>query len=429
MKNNVGGNAKKIAKKKSVSPLIPLLLTIFIDLLGVGIVIPILAPLFLIPFTSILPMDYTYEQRVLLMGVLSASYPLAQFFGAPLLGALSDRYGRKPMLIISLVGTLLGYLLFGFGIIQKNIALLFLGRIIDGFTGGNISIAQSAIADISEPKTRARNFGFIGMAFGLGFVLGPYIGGKLVDPTVISWFTQSTPYFFTAILTAINILSLYFLFPETLKEAIHVKISFTSGFRNLYKAFTLRNLRTLFVVSFLLTFGFNFFTQFFNAFLIEKFHVTPSEAGDVFAFMGLCIAIVQGGLLPIVNKRFKSEQILRVSIFGLAIGFILLLLPDQKVWIFAVLPILAFFQGLTQPNITALISLSGKDNSQGDILGGNQSINSLAMAIPPIISGLIFSINISLPISVAAGVTLIAWLVFTIFIGKSAVGKTKFEEE
>lgn len=394
------------------NPLLPLLLTIFIDLLGIGIVIPILAPLFLVPFDSILPASYTYEQRALLMGLVSATYPIMQFFGAPILGALSDRHGRKPILILSLFGTLVGYILFGIGIINNSLFLLFLGRAVDGFTGGNISIAQSAIADMTKPEERARNFGFIGMAFGLGFILGPYIGGKLVDPSVVSWFSYSTPYFFTAILTFLNILSLWFLFPETLKEKINTPLGIFTGFKNLKRAFELKNLRTLFLVTFLLTFGFNFFTQFFNPFLIEKFHVTPSQAGDIFAYMGLFIALFQGGLLPVVNKRFKSNQILRVSMIGLAIGFILLLLPSKESGIFLVLPILALFQGLTQPNITALVSLQADAKSQGDVLGGNQSINSLAQAIPPIISGLIFSIDISLPIIVGAGITFVAWVIF-----------------
>lgn len=389
---------------------LPLLLTIFIDLLGIGIVIPVLAPLFLSPF-GILPADFTYEQRSLLIGLVSASYPIAQFFGAPILGALSDRYGRKPLLIISLIGTMLGYLIFGIGVLTGSLWLLFIGRILDGFTGGNISIAQSAIADMSKPEERARNFGFIGMAFGLGFILGPYIGGKLVDPTIISWFNNSTPYFFTAILTLLNIFSLVFLFSETIKEKINRKFSIFTGFHNLIKAFSFVELRNLFVVSFLLTFGFNFFSQFFNAFLIEKFNISPSQSGDVFAFMGLMIAIVQGGILPQITKRFKAPTILKYSILGIVLGFILMLLPNKLLGIYLVLPILAIFQGLTQPNITALISLQGKDNSQGDILGGNQSINSVAQAIPPIISGFIFSINISLPIITAAIFTLIAWIV------------------
>jgi DHA1 family tetracycline resistance protein-like MFS transporter len=405
---------------------IPLLLTIFIDLVGVGIVIPVLAPLFLSPF-GVLPIEYTFEQRNLLIGVLSAAYPIAQFFGAPLLGALSDRYGRKPMLIISLAGTLLGYLIFGLGVSLKSLPLLFFGRILDGFTGGNISIAQSAIADMSKPEDRARNFGFIGMAFGLGFILGPYIGGKLVDPTIVSWFNNSTPYYFTALLTFVNILSLLFMFSETLKEAIHTKIDAFTGFKNLAKAFTITNLRSLFLVSFFLTFGFNFFTQFFNAYLIEKFNVTPSQSGDIFAYMGLFIALFQGGLLPLISKKFKSYDVLKYSIMGIAISLVFLLLPNKIIGVFLVLPFLALFQGLSQPNITALISNMGKGNSQGDILGGNQSISSLAQAIPPIISGLIFSINIRLPISVAAIFTLIAWIILVFTFKKNSV--EKFEAE
>lgn len=397
-------------KKKSF---IPLLLTIFIDLLGVGIVIPVLAPLFLSPF-GILPADFTYQQGSLLVGLVSASYPIAQFFGAPILGALSDRFGRKPLLILSLIGTMLGYLIFGIGVLTGSLWLLFLGRILDGFTGGNISIAQSAIADMSKQEDRARNFGFIGMAFGLGFILGPYIGGKLVDPSIISWFNNSTPYFFTAILTLLNIFSVGFFFKETIKEKINRKFSIFTGFHNLVKAFSFVELRNLFVISFLLAFGFNFFSQFFNAFLIEKFNISPSQSGDIFAFMGFMIAIVQGGILPQVTKRFKAPTILRYSILGIVLGFGLMLLPNKLSEVYFVLPILAVFQGLTQPNITALISLQGKDNSQGDILGSNQSINSIAQAIPPIISGFIFSINISLPIITAAIFTLIAWLVLIV---------------
>ncbi|MCA9376517.1 MFS transporter [Candidatus Nomurabacteria bacterium] len=413
-------------KKLFQNPFIPLLLTIFIDLLGVGIVIPILAPLFLSPGSSILPMEYTYEQRTLLIGLISATYPIMQFFGAPLLGSLSDRYGRKPTLILSLFGTFFGYILFGIGIIQHSLPLMFIGRAIDGFTGGNISIAQSAIADMTKPEERARNFGFIGMAFGLGFILGPYIGGKLVDPTIVSWFSNSTPYFFTAGLTLINILSLFLLFPETLKEKIKSPIGVMTGFRNLRKAISMTTLRKLFLVSFLLTFGFNFFTQFFNPFLIQKFEVTPSQAGDIFAYMGLFVALFQGGLLPFLNKRFNSSQILNVSIFGISLAFLLLLLPNKLLGIYLILPILALFQGLTQPNVTALISNNAKENSQGDILGVNQSINSLAQAIPPIISGFIFSINISLPILVGAGATLLAWMIFLV---KKSVKEELFEEE
>ena len=183
------------------NPLLAVFMTIFIDMLGVGILIPVF-PLLILPNSpdNILPTGWTIQQGFILFGWLSAAYPLAQFFAAPILGQLADRYGRKKILAISITGTMFGYILFAIGIATHNIPLLFASRILDGFTGGNISVAQAAIADISTAKNRARNFGLIGMAFGLGFILGPYVGGKLADPSVISWFNAQTPFYFTAAL-------------------------------------------------------------------------------------------------------------------------------------------------------------------------------------------------------------------------------------
>jgi len=168
--------------KKKNSSILTIFFTVFIDLLGLGIVIPILPALIINPTANLLPFDTAFSQRTIIYGFLIASYPIMQFFGAPLLGTLADRFGRKKILSISLLGTWAGYVLFIIGILTQDIYLLFIGRSIDGFTGGNISIAQSAISDISTPENKSRNFGLVGMAFGLGFVIGPYIGGKLSDP-------------------------------------------------------------------------------------------------------------------------------------------------------------------------------------------------------------------------------------------------------
>ena len=191
---------------KPKAPLLTIFLTVFLDMLGVGIVIPVIAPLLLDPSHNMLSVDYTVEARTILLGFLIAAYPLAQFFGAPMLGALSDRFGRKKLLFISLIGTFAGYILFATAILEQNIYLLFFSRLLDGFTGGNISIALSAISDSSDEKSKAKNFGIVGAAFGLGFILGPYIGGKLADPGIVSWFNASTPFWFAAILTAVNLL-------------------------------------------------------------------------------------------------------------------------------------------------------------------------------------------------------------------------------
>ncbi|NTV23460.1 MAG: TCR/Tet family MFS transporter [Nanoarchaeota archaeon] len=396
--------------------------TVFIDLVGVGLVIPILAPMFI--SGTLLPAE-SLQTRTFVLGLLIASYPFAQFFGAPILGALSDKHGRKKILMLSLVGTFVGYILSAIGIYYNDLTLLFVSRLIDGFTGGNISTALSAIADLSDNKEKARNFGLIGMAFGLGFIIGPYLGGKLSDPTIVSWFSFTTPYLFAASLTIINFLLVLAFFEETLKKPRHTPVSLMTGFKNIARAFSMTDLRVMFLVVFLFTFGFNFFTQFFQVFLIEKFSFTPSQIGEMFGYMGLFIALTQGILTRALSKRFKPQQILPVSLILVAIALSLLLIPTHVSGIYLVIPFVSIFNGISHPNVTAIISNLADRESQGEILGINQSIQSLGMALPPVISGIVAGVHFSLPIIVASLTTCVAWLVFILFFKET---KEQFHE-
>lgn len=367
----------EISNTKRTLSLGTIFFTVFLDLVGLGIVIPIFAPLFLSHASAVLPTATPDNIRSIILGILLASYPLAQFFGAPLLGGWSDRVGRKKALIVSLIGTVIGYIIFAAGIELGNIYLLFAGRIMDGFTGGNISIAMSAIADQSDEKSKARNFGLIGMAFGLGFILGPFIGGKLADPTIVSWFTNATPFWFAAILSTVNILLVIWRFKETLHTSVRREMSLLTGFHNIAKAFTIPNLRTMFIVVFFLTLGFNFFTQFFQVFLYDKFSFTQSGIGDLFAYIGIWIALAQGFIIRPLSRRFSPTQIFSYSALMLGIALSVLLLPDKAVYLYMVLPFVAVANGLTQPNMTAIISGLSTKESQGEVLGINQSIQSL----------------------------------------------------
>jgi MFS transporter, DHA1 family, tetracycline resistance protein len=371
--------------------------------------------LFLNPELSPLPQSLTFGGRTLVLGLLIAAYPLAQFFGSPILGALSDRWGRKPVLVCSLLGTLLGYLIFGVGIVFSNLWLLFLSRLLDGFTGGNISTALSAIADVSDEHSKPKNFGLVGMAFGLGFIIGPFLGGKLSDPELVSWFTYATPFWFAAGLAATNVALVLWRFRETLKTKVLSELSLLTGFRNLGRAWTMRNARTMFIVIFLLTFGFNFFTQFFQVFLVEKFNFTQGGIGDLFAYIGLWVAFTQGVLTRPIAKRFKPHQVLAISALCLGLTFPLLLLPTHAVWLLLILPLISVFQGLTQPNTTTIISNLAGTEAQGEMLGINQSIQSLAMAVPPVIAGSIIWLHLNLPTIIASLCTLAAWGIFISF--------------
>ncbi len=400
--------------KKQLS-IFPQFFTVFLDLLGIGIIIPILAPLLLNPNETLLDAATSMDTRAIILGFLIASYPLAQFFGAPVLGALADQRGRKRVLLIALTGTLLGYLLFAYGIVTHQLWILFASRILDGFTGGNIAIVQSSIADVSTEKTRSRNFGLVGMAFGLGFILGPYIGGKLADPTIVSWFNSATPFFFAALMTALNMVLVVFRFPETHTVAGAARVSILTGVKNLKKAFTTPNLRVLFIVVFLITIGFSFFTQFFSVYLINKFQFTQSDIGDYFAWIGLCVAIVQGALIRPVSAKFNPETILSVSLIGLSAALALQLLPTEAIWLYAITPLIALTNGFSMPSYTSLISTSVSPKEQGEILGINQSIQSLGQAIPPILAGFLITVNQYLPIITASVVMFIAWFVFMAF--------------
>jgi len=387
-------------------------------MLGVGVIIPIMAPLFLSHTSNILPVATPDAIRNLALGVLLATYPFFQFFGAPILGTLSDRIGRKKMLLISLGGTFIGYLIFAAGIIFGNVYLLFLSRIIDGFTGGNISVAQSAIADISKPEEKARNFGMIGMAFGLGFILGPFIGGKLSDSSLVSWFTFATPFFFTAAVTFINIVLLALRFKETLQTTSYKKINMWTGFQNVAKAWKMKELRAMFMIMFLITFGFNFFTQFFQVYLIQTFNFNQSQIGDIFAYVGVWIALTQGGLMRPLSRKFTPVQIMKVAVVALSIALMMVLLPREVWLLLVIMPFIAISNGLIMPNSTAIISGLAKPGEQGEVLGINQSVQSLAMTVPPIIAGIIVSMDKNLPIMVASISIYLAWILFLFLIAK-----------
>ncbi len=391
--------------------LLPIFLVVFIDLLGLGILIPVIAPLIMDPH-GILPPAIGSQERAEVLGFLLASFAIAQFFGAPILGALSDRIGRKKVLIISIAGTLIGYIMFGFGIILNNILILFTSRILAGFAGGNIAVAMSSISDISDEKSKSKNFGLIGVAFGLGFIIGPFIGGKLSDPSIVSWFNNATPFWFAAVLSAINIAMIIFVFKETLKERVHKKISPFTGIRNISKAFKMPSVRTMFLVSFLYFFGFTFYTQFFQVYLYEKFSFTQSQIGDIFAYLGVWVIITQGLLIRHLAKWLTSKQVLRFSILGLSISLLLILIPQKAHLLYFILPLVSVANGLTVPNLSAAISdLAGKE-SQGEIMGISQSLQSLAFAIPPIISGFVYNVHFTLPVILGGFFVFAAWVLY-----------------
>ncbi len=412
-------------KQKMAKRAMPaVLLTIFLDVLGVGILLPIIPQLLANPGSEyyLLPAGWTFKGGLILLGWLTAIYPLMQFISTPILGQLSDRYGRKLVLGISIAGTAVGYVLFAIGILTQNLPLMFFSRALDGITGGNLSVAQAVIADVTAPKDRTKNFAKIGAAFGIGFVMGPYIGAKLATPNLSffglfstpDWFNPATPFWFTAILSTVNVMVVVLLLPETHKHMTKVKIRLTQSLRNITKAATYPGLRVIFSSVFLFWAGFSFFQTFFTVLLIQKLGFNASNIGDYFAYLGIWIAFTQAVITPTVAKRFKNYQVLRVSLIAVGIGLLANLWAHNTAQLLLVTPLFAIFVGQTIANSTSLVSNSVGPEIQGEVLGINSSVQALAQAIPAVLSGYLAVMGIATPVIVGASVIIAGGLLFNL---------------
>ncbi len=395
--------------------LLILFLIILLDLIGVGILIPVLAPLMKDPASLIAPAAWSEQTRNIALGLLIAAYPIAQFFGAPVLGTLSDRYGRKPLLQASLFGTMLGYLLFAYGLLTQQLWLLYVSRALDGFTGGNIAVASSAIADTSTPQNRAKNFGLIGMAFGFGFIIGPFLGGIFSDSSLVSWFNPTIPFCFAAALSLFNLFFISFWFDETLQEKTTRAVHPFIGFTHLRKAWSRHKLRTIFLVIFLHSIGFCFFTQFFPVFLVDKFHSPEAQIGTIFAYIGIWIAFAQGFVTRIVSRHFAPAKILPYALVALSLTLFAITLPSGIAGLFLIQPFMAIAEGLCFPNETAVLSNLCSPNEQGEAMGITQSLRALGQAVPPLLAGFLVNIDQNLPTWTAAGLILLAAGIFVIY--------------
>lgn len=401
------------------------LFTVFLDAIGVAILIPVFAAL-VIGEHRVIPDTWTIKQGFIMVGWLSGLYSICTFFAAPILGQLSDKHGRKIVLALSLTGTAIGYAIFAYGILQKSIPILFLGRIIDGLTGGNIAVARAVIGDVSTPQNRTRNYGLIGAMFGIGFVLGPYLGGRLSTSgipfinafgfhalTTPEWFQPATPFWFAAIVALVNVALVLFVLPETLHQKSEKEVVWTKSFRDIVRAVEIPGIRTVLPVTFLYSGGFTFFTTFFSFSMIERIpNFTPANVADYFSLIGIWIAVFQGALIPVVAKKLKNYQVIRFSLFGAALSVLTILSVTTFKGALIVSPLIPLFVALSMANMIALVSSVSEPGIRGEVMGIYSSVEALAQGIPAVISGYIATIAVWMPSVIAATLMILSGLIF-----------------
>lgn len=356
---------------KNNKSLLTIFLVVFIDLLGFGIILPLL------PYIA-----EKYSAGPFQIGMLTATYSFFQLIASPILGRLSDRYGRKKLLIISQLGSAVGYLILG---LAGNLPLLFLSRIIDGATGGNISIAQAYIADVTTKENRARGMGMIGAAFGLGFIFGPAIGGFL------SRFSYSAPAYFATAISLLTVLTTIFFLKETVNEK-QAKVSSKTklNFEEFRKVLSIYPIGILIITFFVVNLASSVQQGNFALWTQKTFNYGPTQNGWLFAYIGIIAVLVQLKVLPFLTKKFNEKNILYISLVFLFLSLILIPLIPTPIFLYVSLFFLPFGMGLSNPTIQALASENVPKEEYGGTLGFLQSAGSLGRIIGPIIGGIIF---------------------------------------
>lgn len=374
---SMADNTQRPANQKFfTTPLILIFVTVFIDLIGFGMVIPIL------PFYAETP---PFNATPFEIGVLFSIYSWMQFFFSPILGRLSDRFGRRPILFISLLGSAVGYFVMG---LANTLAVVFLGRIIGGVTGANISTAQAYIADITTRENRAKGMGLFGAAFGLGFILGPAIAG------VLSKYGVHVPFFVAGVLSLISGTAVYFLLPESRKPGSASAVR-SSRFADLIESLRERDFGLINLIYFLLITAFSIMTYAFVLYTAFRFGYDAEQNGYLFAFVGFVSIVGQGMLFDRLARKFGETRLVAFGCLLMCASLFLMpyAAPDMGglAGLLAICGVLSLGSALASPALTSLASKITHDERQGSALGIMQSGASLARAIGPMIGGVLLN--------------------------------------
>jgi len=342
-------------------PLLIIFLTIFVNLVGFGIIVPLL------PYYA-----ETFGASPLVIGMLFGVFSLCQLFAAPILGDWSDRYGRRPVLIFSLAGTVVSFVMLA---LAHSIAMLFVARIIDGLSGGNISTARAYVADITAPKDRARAYGVIGAAFGLGFIVGPALSA------VAAQISYTAPIWAAAAITVIAMVMAWLWLPETVHRA-HAGTGMP--FRNLAEMLRRTKLRQILVIDFVYWFAFSIFQTTFAMFAARRFGFGVSQTGYFFAAFGVLGAAIQGFLIRPVVHRFGDKSTFILGLACGAVGLVAATLTHSASLFALTLVPLALGIGFGHPTMASLVSRAARGDEQGRVQGAASAIESLGRTVGPV---------------------------------------------
>ena len=373
-----------------------------LNAIGMTIVLPL--------FPFLLEKYVPNKDVAVAMSALVSVFAVCTFFAAPVFGALSDRYGRKIILLISLLGSAIGYILLGFG---GALWVLFLGRIIDGLTAGNQSALFAYISDSTEPHERGKWFGYLGGAIGAGFMIGPTIGGLLGSASV------TLPFFVTAAITVLSMICISILLPESLpkeKRSTHLTLKSFNTFSHFNEIFSLKEARALLIMGAFFYIGLGIWQFNASIFFKDVFKWGPSFIGGIFVLVGICDILSRVIILPQLLKKFSERSIGIIGLCGLAAGLGLLFLSNYMpsvVIIIAAVACIVLGEGLFDPSYNARLSVSVDESKQGLLQGTNQSLQAVYHVIVPLGAAAIYTFSHSAVFALAALLLIFGLVLFS----------------
>ena len=396
--------------QKNYAPFLLLFAIVLTDWMSLGLVYPLFSSISFHQEIHFFSSNVSETSRSIWLGVLLGIGPLAQFLSAPILGTLSDQKGRSALLKGSLGAVTIGYYLAALGIAERSLVLLLLGQLITGVGTGNISIVNAAVADLSHANTKAKNFGLIGMANGIGFAIGPFFGGQLAH-----WGTLKTPFLTAGTISFCNFLLTFLIFRETIRCKKTDRSSFLSTFVNLKKILVFSPIHSLFLSLFIFCIGWSFYWEFISVTWILKYNLNTSQVGHLYGYGAVCFALSSGLLIRPLLKKISGIKILFIALIALGCS-ILSLMWHAPVKIFLIsIPLQQYLLAFLFPIVISTISNTIKENEQGEMMGVVQSLESLAFALTPLFAGVLVSVNYNIPSFVGGLLILLA--AFILFWG------------
>lgn len=366
-----------------------LFLTLLLDITGIGMIVPVLPSLFTDPQShSFMLHGYSTSLQLLVAGLLTAFFGFTQFIMSPILGELSDVYGRKTLLMIGVGVLAVSQALFATGIMVRSVVLLFVSRGVAGMGAANYSIAQAAIADVTAPGKRARNFGVIGAAFGLGFILGPLLGGWLAGQSG----NPALPFISASILGILNFIFVLSFLPETRQrtgERVH--ITFLRAWHNVRDAYQDRDVRPVYFASFFALLGFGFFTTFIAIFLEQRFGFKVNGIGAYFGIIGAWVIVTQLFFVRLCSRVFADRTLILLSLPVLALSIMAHPSVHAVSYLYVLIPFLTASFALISTSLPSLVSRGVGPDQQGAALGINGSLQALSQAVAPLLAALVAS--------------------------------------